>query len=168
MQDFVEVPLTRGKVALIDRADMLIVGAHEWQAGTGNRGRFYARRMVVVGGVRRNEMMHRRIMEPPPGMVVDHINHDGLDNRRANLRVCTVKENAANQATLTISKKSKYRGIAPRDGKWVARIYKDKRYVHLGRFVDAESAARAYDVAARESFGAFATLNFPGDESNDY
>lgn len=160
MQTWVEFPLTKGKVALVDVADLLIVARYSWHAQN-KKGYWYARRVSTIDGLRYRESMHRRIMEPGPGLVVDHINGDGLDNRRANLRLCTHQQNCSNNSILTTSGRSKYRGVRPSFSKWEAVIKVDGRSRRIGSFFSPEDAARAYDAAARDAFGEFATLNFP-------
>jgi hypothetical protein len=99
-------------------------------------------------------------------MEVDHVNGDGLDNRRSNLRVCTHAENARNQSSRTRMSTSRFRGVvwAKDRRKWRAMIGDNGRTVHLGNFTDEIEAAQAYDRAAREMYGAFARLNFPETE----
>jgi hypothetical protein len=111
--------------------------------------------------------MHRVIMEAGPSEVVDHINGDGLDNRRINLRKCT---NAENQRNIHARRSSSgYKGVTKIQRSynlkrpWAAAISvggaRGKR-IHLGYFADPADAARAYDRAAQKHFGAFANLNF--------
>jgi hypothetical protein len=98
-----------------------------------------------------------------PQSVVDHKNGDKLDNRRENLRICTIAENIRNSKTSTKKgKTSRYKGVywVGRIKKWVARIHVDRKGLHVGVFTDEAEAARAYDVAARQHFGEFARTNF--------
>jgi hypothetical protein len=106
--------------------------------------------------------LHRLIMNPPKGMMVDHINGDGLDNRRANLRVCTNAENGRNQR-LSKNNKSGYKGVSwfKRDKKWRSKIKHEGKSRCIGLFDCPEKAARAYDAVAKELFGEYANLNFP-------
>ena len=85
-----KVPLTKGKFALVDRDDLPLVQSRQWQVLKARYG-WYAR---SGGGSNPTVMMHRAIACPPTGMVVHHINGDGLDNRRENLQVCTPRENS--------------------------------------------------------------------------
>lgn len=107
--------------------------------------------------------LSRVITDAAPGLVVDHINGNPLDNRRANLRIVTQLENRRNAAKrpgLT----SIYKGVSaksPRSSRWRALIYVNNKATNLGFYETEEEAARAYDAAARDIFGAAATLNFP-------
>lgn len=164
MQDWVEVPLSRGMVAKIDRQDMLIVGRFSWHAKATSNGVWYAQRGSRTSDRKSyGELMHRRIMEPGPGMQVDHINGDGLDNRRANLRVCTILQNNVNKHVRPQGVASPFIGVrADRTGRgWNANTKVSKRTIYLGYFKTAEDAARTYDVAVDALYGEFATTNFP-------
>ncbi|MMZ67947.1 hypothetical protein D1872_305870 [compost metagenome] len=88
-----EIPLTQGKVAIIDDEDFEKVSAYKW-CYSSTIG--YAVSRKVVNGKRQPVLMHRLILDAPPGLVTDHINHDKLDNRKANLRLCTRHENNRN------------------------------------------------------------------------
>jgi hypothetical protein len=149
--------LTKGLAAIVDDEGYADLSQYRWYAG----GNGYARRdkRDHEPGVR-SILMHRAIMLPGPGFVVDHINGDGLDNRRSNLRVCTFAENMANQSRHRDSV-SRFKGVCwcKRDSRWKALICGQ----HLGRFDTEEEAARAYDRAALERFGEFARLNFGKD-----
>lgn len=156
----VAIPLTQGKVAVVDANDAPALLAYRWQAAKSKR-TYYARRAVTVPpGRQRYISMHRQIMGDPPGKEVDHENGDGLDNRRANLRVCTQAQNSRNKR-LHANNTSGFRGVrrSKDTGVWIASI----AGTYLGSYDTAEEAARAYDTRAREMFGAFAKLNFPDD-----
>ena len=109
--------------------------------------------------------MSRLIMQPPDDVLVDHINGDRLDNRRANLRYATIGQNNAN---------SKPRGWHGFKGivedrtrtrkRWRAQIHVNRKTVEIGAFENIEDAARAYDKRALELHGGFAWLNFPDDK----
>ncbi len=101
-------------------------------------------------------------MQPPEGYEVDHINHDGLDNRRCNLRLATRANNCHNQRSFKGS--SKYKGVWRVGEKWAACIRVDGRSKRLGTFVSEKEAALAYNQAAREHYGEFAKLNEIGEE----
>jgi hypothetical protein len=105
-------------------------------------------------------------MNPPEGMVVDHINGNGLNNRRSNMRNCTRAQNSANRRPKR-GAASPYKGVFPRpDGKFEASICHDGRKQYLGRFENEIEAARAYDKKAKELHGEFAYLNFPDNEES--
>lgn len=160
MQDWVEVPLTKGKVAKIDCADMLIIGRFRWSASLSD-GHWYARRSDWDGVRPGTLSMHRWILEAPAGMYVDHINGDGLDNRRSNLRLATPSQNNANRRGRVSGVTSQFIGVCKRHRRWHARIRRDGKMTRLGSFASAEDAARAYDAAVVELRGEFALTNFP-------
>ncbi len=156
------VPLQRGYVTLVDDEDFEAVAAIRWCIVVSSYGSVHAKvgNAKCRNGVRR---LHHFIFERstgitvPTGMQIDHANGDTMDNRRANLRLCTASQNCANRY-----KTRERRGVyqAP-NGKWRASVNsKGKRY-HLGYFDDVEQAARARDRKATELFGEFAVLNFP-------
>jgi len=130
------------------------------------RGRdtFYAMRSGRRGkGQKRTYyQMHREIVQVPDGMVCDHINGDGLDNRKANLREASRAENSWNSGKNRGVSRSKYKGPAwdSRDRRWEVRISVNGRRIYIGRFKDQIEAARAYDRAAKKYHGEFALPNF--------
>lgn len=102
------------------------------------------------------ESMHRVIMKPPSGMEVDHINHNKLDNRKINLRICTHSENFMNR-NLQRNSTSGVRGVSWNKlvNKWQVQIAKDHKHFCLGYFLDIKEASKAYEIKARELFGEF-------------
>jgi hypothetical protein len=169
--EIVGLALADGSVALVSRADLPLVVGYRWHRhNVRGEGRlFYAVCRPKVGGRReRTVWMHRLLLGEPEGLEIDHINGDGLDNRRGNLRTATRLENARNirprSHTGLKGVRLKSRPLAK---PWVAVIHPGAgREIHLGYFATPEEAARAYDAAAREHFGEFARLNFPnGRES---
>jgi len=102
----------------------------------------------------------------PEGMVVDHINHDGMDNRKANLRAATHSQNLCHRRKHSGTKSSKYKGVHWHkfNKRWAARITFKKKTINLGYFRNEIDAAKAYDRAARKYHGEFASLNFPESE----
>jgi len=146
---FREIELVGGAMALVDPADVGLVSSRRWYLSQG-----YA---VSGAGVR----MHRLILGIADGVEVDHITGDRLDNRRANLREATRKQNRWNSASPGGS--SRFKGVShdPWRRAWLAQIYVSGRRIYLGHFGDEELAARIYDAAARDHFGEFARLNLP-------
>jgi hypothetical protein len=146
------IPLTRNLQAIVDVEDYEWLSQYKWHASVSGDGMVYAKRQVR----RHDVLMHRMIMQPPSGMVVDHINGNGLDNRRCNLRICTPAVNARNRRKHAAGK-SRFIGVYPRGQKWEA--YVGRKYV--GRFDDDVAAAKARDRQALEMYGIHAWLNFP-------
>jgi AP2 domain-containing protein len=152
------VPLTKGLVAIVDEADMPLISAIAWKAED-HAGCRYAAYNEYIGNYRQRKVyMHRLIIGAGKNQRVDHRNGNGLDNRRSNLRIATVGQNAANRAAYS---KTGYKGVHVKpSGNFHASISKDKRTIYLGTFPTPEEAARAYDVAAISLHGEFARLNF--------
>lgn len=114
--------------------------------------------------------MHRVIIEAPDEMFVDHINHNGLDNRRSNLRLATRSENTQNRRKISTKTRSRYKGLSlhkERRKGWSARIRVKGKSKFLGFFADEIEAGKAYDRAARKYHGEFAVLNFEGKQSRN-
>jgi len=147
------IPLTRGLHAIVDAEDHEWLSRDKWHASpaTGHS-TVYAKRSTQQGSV----FMHRTIMKPSKEMVVDHINGNGLDNRRCNLRICTPQENAMNRRK-HIDGKSRFIGVSPWNQKW--QVFVGRQY--LGLFEDEVEAARARDRKALELHGEYVRLNFP-------
>jgi len=150
------IPLTRGKFALVDAADYEWLSRHRWSCRGG--GNPYAARFQNGKVI----WMHREIMQTPEGMVVDHIDGNGLNDLRFNLRNCTHQQNVHNLSKAAHGS-SIYKGVwkDKHKEKWYAKIcHKGVRY-WLGTFYDEIEAARAYDHKAVELFGIYARPNFP-------
>jgi len=105
--------------------------------------------------------MHRIIMDCPKGMIVDHINHNGLDNRKCNLRICTHSENGRNVKKHRIDTSSRYKGVCKKtkEKNYSAQITIDKKRIHIGTFKTEDQAAIAYNIAALKHHGEYASLN---------
>lgn len=162
---FRKIKLTRGLFAKVDPEDFDRLNKFSWYAMSGTHS-FYAYRSVTILGRKKAIAMHNQIMQPPPGRVVDHDNHEGLDNRKANLHIATISQNNCNRRRMS-NCRSKYRGVDYDKGlnKWRARIRFNNVRILLGYFDNEEDAARAYDEAAKEIHRDFAVLNFPLTES---
>jgi hypothetical protein len=166
-----EIPLTQGQVALVDDEDFDALSSHRWLAERATRRVWYAARgrpRRDGGGLIR---MHAVLLVPPAGMVVDHIDGNGLNNQRSNLRSATRAQNVWHQGARQMpGATSAFKGVFwyKKTGQWRAALAGNcpkaaHRSPHLGMFDDEATAAHAYDAAAREYFGEFAVLNFPGD-----
>jgi hypothetical protein len=151
--DLKRIPLGDGLYAYVDAADYEWLSRDNWRLHNGYAARWRKNKRIY---------MHREIMRPPPGKIVDHMNHNKLDNSRPNLRVCTPAENQRNQRKQH-GVASIYKGVSYSKtcGKWAATIGLNRKYTHLGYYDTEIEAARAYDRAAVELFGEFASLNFP-------
>ncbi len=152
------IPLTRGLYAIVDAKNYAWLSRYKWYAHQSERGNvFYACRSHRGRAI----SMHREIMRPPRGMVVDHINGNGLDNREDNMRNCTQLQNSQNNRRA--GGKSKFKGVFPRGVKWQAAIQHNGKALYLGLFDDEIEAAKARDRKTYELAGEFAYLNFPGE-----
>lgn len=154
-----EIPLTQGKVALVDDADYEWLSQWKWCYATSGRGRQYG---YAVRASKNGPLikMHRFIVGATSDVFVDHKDGDGLNNTRSNIRACTRIQNAQN-TTGKRARVGKYKGVYFCAGKHRARICVNKQELYLGGFTSDIDAARAYDAAAKQYFGEFAHLNFP-------
>lgn len=143
------IQLANGRQVKVDDQDYEELKKFNWHLSNG-----YACRHTG-GDTDKRVYMHREILETPAGLVTDHINGDKLDNRRANLRVATIAQNAMNYARKSGSM-NPYKGVTirPRSGLWRARL----RQTTIGYFKTPEDAKRAYDEMAREQYGDFAYI----------
>ena len=159
-----EIPLTRGQVALVDDSDYKFLSQWKWYAHKSPGGFYAARNAPRKNKIRHPIFMHRVILglkykDPQSG---DHQNHNTLDNRQTNLRICTHLENMRNRK-LSLNTTSRFKGVYwnKQKKKWRAHIKIDKIAKHLGYFKIEINAALAYDATAIQEFGEFACLNFP-------
>jgi hypothetical protein len=152
-----EIPLTRGMVALVDDEDYELVSQYKWAAAT-SYGITYARSHTYDGYRRSTVPMHRVIMNPAPDMHIDHINHNGLDNRRENLRICTNSQNGHNHRRKV--GKTGYRGVWKHGKKWQAVIKAHGKQTYLGTFLTPEQAALAWNKAVEDAgYAEYAVFN---------
>ena len=151
------IQLTQGLTCELDDADMSLVQPYKWCAHKG-RYTFYAATTINKKTVH----MHR-LLAGKPGMVVDHLDGNGLNNRRANLRPCSRRENSIHsRKRKTADSTSVYRGVYALCGRWSSRIVCHGKTYFLGLYHSEKAAAIAYNRAARRLFGEFAKLNeFP-------
>ena len=157
--DIAYVPLTRGMVAMIDAADAELVGQMTWSAtSTGYARAAYQQEDKST----KMYLMHRLITGALPGQHVDHIDGDGLNNTRANLRICSRSENLINRGPQA-NNKTGFKGVSlcRQTGRYRAILTVSGEKFRAGRFDTPEQAARAYDELAKAKCGDFARLNFP-------
>lgn len=151
-----EINLSQGQVALVDDEEFESLNQYKWSAM--NRGNtFYAKRTIIVDGKQKSVLLHCAIMN---GKGVDHIDHDGLNNQKSNLRICTQSENLMNQRKQK-NRSSIYKGVffLKRTKRWGATIQINGKHKHLGYFASETEAAKAYNAKAIELFCEFANLN---------
>lgn len=155
------IPLTQGKFAMVDDEDYAFLNHFKWFALKGPH-TFYAARKIVRDGKRAVLFMHR-VLCPSLLPRTDHINGNGLDNVKSNLRPATPGMNKGNSFKWMPNASSKYKGIYwhKKKGSWIARIGTPPNRIVLGTFSDELEAVRAYDAAATKYYGAFARLNLP-------
>jgi hypothetical protein len=156
------IPLTQGKFAIVDADDYDWLNRYKWCVAK-KRHIFYAARRTNGEKI----SMHRVIMGATKGLLIDHKDGDGLNNRKSNLRLCTIAQNNRNSRPWQNST-SKYKGVSWSKScrKWQARIRPNRRTIYLGLFDNEIEAAVAYDRKAEELFGEFAYLNFPLRQEN--
>ena len=156
----IQIELTQGKVAIIDEADWPLVNGFRWYA-VKDRNVWYAQANTSrKEGPRRTVRMHRLLLGLTDRRIyTDHINGNGLDNSRSNLRVCFSSENQRNRGA-QVNNTSGYKGVSRRAyrGDWQAQIWAKGKNRHLGYFKTPEEAHQAYCRAALEMHGEFANV----------
>lgn len=156
-----EIILACGRAVLVDDKDVAMLSQWTWSLSGRNAGNQYATRTVRVMGTQVSLFMHRVLTEAPKGIPVDHVNGDGLDNRRANLRLASTSLNNVNRVFRPGP--SGYRGVArrPKGERYFASAMLNRERYFFGSYRTAEDAAIAYDIGAARLHGEFARLNFP-------
>jgi len=155
-----EIPLTRGKSALVDGDDYHRLRNFKWHAWDSSSGVYYGRRWRAGSGKRRQILValhHEVIGKPPKGREVDHINGNGLDNRKANLRFCSHAENMRNRKR--DAGKLLPKGLRERHSKFQARITINGSLLTLGTFESVLQAVEAYNNASVKYRGEFGRLS---------
>ena len=156
------VLLSNGYVAIVDNGDYTKINKFKWHVLKSKNGVRYATTKIKINGIKTSIRMHRIIMglESFDARQVDHINHDGLDNRKENLRICSKQQNNMNRRP-NRNRTSKYKGLTLQKttGKWIARISIDGKYMNLGTYRREDVAAVKYNEAALKYYGEFARLN---------
>ena len=151
-----KIPLTKGQFTMVDDDMYEELSKYKWCAHWApSINAFYA---VRTAGTLIH--MHRVVMDCQKGLVVDHINHNPLDNQRGNLRICTHGQNLMNRK-IGPKNKSGYKGVSwdKVNMKWKAQISVNNKTRSIGRFIDILDAARAYNKAALKYYGDFAYMN---------
>ncbi len=151
------IPLTQDKFAIVDAEDYERLARHKWHVSKSHNSEYAVR---CPG--RKRILMHRLLLNAPGGLVVDHRDGNGLNNRKGNLRLCTHQENSYNQRPRR-GGTSRFRGVCWKKTirKYAAKIQKNGKRYYLGYFADEIEAAVVYDIKAMELFGEFAYFNFP-------
>jgi hypothetical protein len=147
MPETVAIPLGSGRFALVDAEDYPKVRDHKW--------RFAVARYATASRGDETILMHRLIMDAPPGSEIDHADGNGLNNRRANLRFCTRSQNTCNRSKAKANKLG-LKGVYMRGNSYIARITKNGKCRELGWFKTPEEAHLAYRIAAIRHHGKFA------------
>lgn len=156
-----KITLTHGeKFTIVDAADYNLIKGFRWAYHP--RGYAVTGQQKLASWHKKHVFLHDYLMRPPRDFCVDHIDGNGLNNTRANLRVCTHSENHGNKRKLK-GASSKYKGVSWCNtyNKWVALVCCKGKQYHCGRFSSEIKAALAYDTRAKELFGEFALTNFP-------
>lgn len=157
-----QIPISRGFYALVDDADYdAVIAAGPWHVNPGGR-TVYAQRNTVNDGRKTTQSMHRFLVDAE---TVDHVDGDGLNNQRSNLRAASRAGNAHNRKVRRDST-SGFKGVhrnGPSGLPWRAQICVAGKKKHLGLYATPAAAAAAYDEAARKHYGEFARLNFPDE-----
>ncbi len=151
------IPVKGGPFAIVDAADYEMLSKYRWCA------KHTPTTCYAIAKPKGKDIaMHRLIMNAPTGLLVDHIDHNGLNNTRKNLRLCTYSQNMQNQKPRT-GCTSKYKGVRWQKHckKFRAGIRHNGKIYDLGYFKDEIKAAKAYDKIAKKLFAQFAYLNFP-------
>jgi hypothetical protein len=156
-----QISLTQGLFALVDDDDYNYLNQFKWYAIKDGRN-FYARRNITINEKQKPILMHWDVMN---GKGVDHIDNNGLNNQKENLRFCTSSQNQMNTRKRK-NTSSIYKGVnlEKRNNKWRSEIRINKKPIYIGTFISEIEAAKAYNKMAIEYFGEFANVNIIENE----
>ena len=156
-----KIELTQGKFAFVDLEDIERVNKYKWFALKSGKLWYAIRQFKDETGRNRMQRLHRFIMNAEVGIIVDHIDGDGLNCCKENLRFATHAQNRSNHASLNLNNVSGYCGVSWKKdkNKWHAYLTKKGVKKFLGYFSTKEEAAKAYNEAALQEFGKYAKLN---------
>ncbi len=154
-----KILLTKDKIMIVDDADYEFL--KKYKIHCKGKSRYYAGISMKINGKFKDVPVHRLIMEVPNDKVVDHINGNGLDNRRCNLRIVTQHQNTFNMSKSNKKTYSKYKGLTLKNDRpgWVVRIKYNDRHIELGSYKSEEKAASIYNFASRIFFGKYRKEN---------
>jgi hypothetical protein len=160
---FRRIPLGESKYTIVDPQDFYRFNIFNWCLRETETNTYAIRQISCPKNKARIVSLHREIMNNPDGLLVDHANGDGLDNRRTNLRLATHSQNQFNKRKTKSKTSSRFIGVyfEKRKNRWMARIHYHGKRIWLGSFKSESDAALAYDKAALEYHKEFARLNFP-------
>jgi len=155
-----EIVMKDTSVILIDDCDYVLLVSNKWHKLTVGNCNYAATYIVLPDGSRKQELMHRIILKPFKGWEVDHIDGNGLNNQRGNLRICKHRNNQMNRRKHIIGT-SQYKGVSWDKDKqrWRASISVNGKRRRLGSYKKEKDAASAYNKAAKLIYGEYANLN---------
>lgn len=155
-----EIILSKGQVALVDDEDFERVNSSKWSALFNRKQNWYAHRCVKKDGRWTTLIMSRFIMNVTnPQIHVDHIDGNGLNNQKINLRLCTNAQNMCNRRMIRGKKLSQYLGVYKMSSKWLAKLTHKQKAIIIGYYATEIEAAHAYNEAAKKYHGEFARPN---------
>jgi hypothetical protein len=160
-----EIPLTKGMVAIVDDEDYPELSKHKWYCALCMGKSYAARQIRLKNGGQAKSYMHREILGVGKGEHVDHISADTLDDRRSNLRICTMAQNQHNRQKTRGNTTSRFKGVwRDKFGRYRAQIHCGNVKINLGSYHSEQEAAYAYNAAATSFWGDFARLNVIDDQ----
>jgi hypothetical protein len=154
------IRLTQGKIAMVDDEDFEWLSESSWHYSKSNKEDRYGYAKRPGTGKTALDRMHRVIMKARDGVDVDHVDGNGINNQKSNLRICTKHQNRFN-TKIPSANTSGFKGVGfhKKARKWRARVKLNGKENHIGLFVDKIEAAKAYDELATKLFGKFARTN---------